>query len=81
MHPTSSAAAGIVLGFPPREPPRAALEESKTGRGFCLCFKETSRTGLVALTGRGFCSGFLLVKPPETLSEQEANQINKEKLG
>ena len=43
--------------------------------------RETPRTGLAALTGRGFCSGFVLVNPPESLSEQDANEINKEKLG
>ena len=51
--PTSGAAVGIVLGFP-NETPRAAPEESKTGRGIVLVFPhETPRTGLTALTGRG----------------------------
>ena len=36
------------------ETPRAAPEESKTGRGIVLVFPhETPRTGLTALTGRG----------------------------
>ena len=53
IHPTSGAAAGIVLGFS-NETPRAAPEESKTGRGIVLVFPhETPRTGLTALTGRG----------------------------
>ena len=53
LYPTSGAAVGIVLGFP-NETPRAAPEESKTGRGIVLVFPhETPRTGLTALTGRG----------------------------